>query len=70
MAPREPPQTSFLKSQAVAAFPELKTDSESVLNLVFMEILHRDSCHESPTLAEYRKRFPSLGNRLATMFPK
>jgi hypothetical protein len=55
--------------QLLDAFPELKTDREAVLDLIYLEILHRDNKGESPTLAEYRRRFPSLTARLAVLFP-
>jgi hypothetical protein len=55
--------------ELVAAFPELALDRDAVLDLVYMEILHRDSRREKPTLAEYRNRFPELGDRLTVFFP-
>ncbi len=55
--------------QLLDAFPELKTNREAVLDLIYLEILHRDNKGESPTLAEYRRRFPSLTARLAVLFP-
>jgi hypothetical protein len=55
--------------QLLAAFPELASDREATLDLIYLEILHRDNRGESPTLAEYRKRFPALTARLAVLFP-
>jgi hypothetical protein len=55
--------------QLLEAFPELKPDREAILDLVYLEILHRDNRGESPTLVEYRRRFPALTARLAVLFP-
>jgi hypothetical protein len=55
--------------QLLEAFPELKTNREAVLDLIYLEILHRDNKRESPTLAEYRRRFPELTARLTVLFP-
>jgi hypothetical protein len=55
--------------QLLEVFPELKNDREAVLDLIYLEILHRDNRGESPTLAEYRRRFPALTARLTVLFP-
>ena len=55
--------------QLVASFPELASDREALLDLIYLEILHRDNKGESPTLAEYRRRFPMLTTRLTVLFP-
>jgi hypothetical protein len=55
--------------QLLVEFPEVAKDTTALLDLVYRELLHRDYKGESPTLAEYRKRFPALAERLATLFP-
>jgi hypothetical protein len=56
--------------QLLVEFPEAATDTATMMDLVYREILHRDNNRESPTLAEYRKRFPALAEQLKALFPK
>jgi hypothetical protein len=56
--------------QLLVEFPEVAKDTTAVLDLVYMEILHRDSKGLSPTLAEYSRRFPALSAKLAVFFPQ
>jgi serine/threonine protein kinase len=48
--------------------PTLSADSEGVLDLIYQEILLRQERGEKPTLPEYVKRFPRLGNELRLQF--
>jgi fructose-bisphosphate aldolase class I len=54
--------------QLLAAFPELQSDRKAILDLIFLEILRRDKNRESPTEAEYCKRFPALSAKVADIF--
>jgi hypothetical protein len=55
--------------QLLVEFPEVAADTGALMDLVYMEILHRDSKRETPTLAEYCRRFPALAERLVVLFP-
>jgi hypothetical protein len=56
--------------QLLIEFPELATDRTAMMELIYMEILHRDAKRQSPTLAEYSRRFPALTEQLAVLFPR
>jgi hypothetical protein len=56
--------------QLLIEFPELATYKTATMELILMEIIHRDSKHESPTLAEYSRRFPGLAEQLPGLFPR
>lgn len=52
----------------LAALPEVATDPEHALVLIYGEVLCRSALGEAPTLAEYRARFPHLADRLQVQF--
>jgi serine/threonine protein kinase/Flp pilus assembly protein TadD len=48
--------------------PSLRDDQEAILQLVYNEVLLRESQGEKPTLVEYETRFPTLAAELALQF--
>jgi tetratricopeptide (TPR) repeat protein/tRNA A-37 threonylcarbamoyl transferase component Bud32 len=48
--------------------PELQSDHEAVLDLIYNEIVLRQSAGEEPGLAEYLQRFPHLSSDLGLLF--
>jgi tetratricopeptide (TPR) repeat protein len=52
----------------LAHHPELATDAEAVLDLVYGELLLREQAGEAPRLEEYLARFPHLAERLRRQF--
>lgn len=51
-----------------AAFPELESDSESVLELVYTEFVAREQLGQRPDLAEWYARFPEWRHNLEQLF--
>jgi serine/threonine protein kinase/tetratricopeptide (TPR) repeat protein len=49
-------------------FPSLQHDTESLLDLIYSEVLLRERRGEQPTLAEYVERFPDLADQLRLQF--
>jgi WD40 repeat protein len=45
-------------------FPQLRTEHEAALDVVYCEFLLRDENGEAPTAAEYSKRFPDIAAEL------
>jgi WD40 repeat protein/serine/threonine protein kinase len=52
----------------LAVQPEIAANTESLLDLVYNEILLRQQHGERPTLAEYQQRFPALAEELRVQF--
>jgi serine/threonine protein kinase/Leucine-rich repeat (LRR) protein len=52
----------------LAQHPDVQADRESVLDLIFNEILLREERGEKPALEEYVRRFPALKSELAAQF--
>ena len=50
------------------AYPSLSSQTESLLELIYNEVLLREQRGETPTLAEYSARFPLLAGELALQF--
>ncbi|HEV3204187.1 MAG TPA: protein kinase, partial [Gemmataceae bacterium] len=48
--------------------PNLQTDADCVLELVYNEILLREEQKETPVLEEYVRRFPRFGPRIKSLF--
>src|SRR5262245_30646942 len=48
--------------------PELRSDQESLLDLIYQEIVEREARGESPRLEEYLERFPDLAGPLRRQF--
>src|SRR5262245_50731843 len=48
--------------------PSLRDDTESLLDLIYSEVLLREKRGEQPTLAEYVERFPDLTDQLRLQF--
>jgi serine/threonine-protein kinase len=48
--------------------PAIQADAETVLDLIYTEILSREEAGESPRLEEYVRRFPRLEPRLRRQF--
>jgi serine/threonine-protein kinase len=48
--------------------PELQSDADATLELIYNEILLREEAGEAPGLEEYQRRFPVLAGRLALLF--
>ena len=48
--------------------PSLRNDTESLLDLIYSEVLLRERRGEQPTLAEYVERFPDLADQLRIQF--
>ena len=48
--------------------PARATDVESLLDLIYSEVLLREQCGEPPTLAEYVERFPHVAEELRLQF--
>jgi serine/threonine protein kinase len=46
----------------------LSLDDECLLDLIYNEIRLRDDAGDTPTLAEYQRRFPQLGDALRVQF--
>jgi len=51
-----------------ATAPWLRSDTESLLDLIYNEIRLRDEQGETPNLQEYLRRFPNLADALAVQF--
>jgi serine/threonine protein kinase/tetratricopeptide (TPR) repeat protein len=49
-------------------YPHLRDDRESVLDLIYHEIVLRQKRNEAPELEEYRDRFPQLEAQIAVLF--
>jgi tetratricopeptide (TPR) repeat protein/tRNA A-37 threonylcarbamoyl transferase component Bud32 len=58
-----PPVEAYIEQH-----PELQADAESVLDLIYTEIMLREEAGESPQLADYLSRFPHLETRLRRQF--
>jgi WD40 repeat protein/serine/threonine protein kinase/Flp pilus assembly protein TadD len=54
--------------EILALHNDLTSDVESVLDLIYNEILLRRQNHETPTKDEYVKRFPRFADDIETMF--
>src|SRR5262245_18727063 len=52
----------------LAALPKVAADPEHALVLIYGEVLSRSARGETPTLVEFRTRFPQLAERLALQF--
>jgi WD40 repeat protein/serine/threonine protein kinase len=52
----------------LARYPELKADAESLLDLVYSEIVVREALGERPAAEEYVQRFPEFGPQLERQF--
>jgi hypothetical protein len=48
--------------------PSLRNDVESLLDLIYGEVLLREQCGEQPKLAEYVGRFPHVADQLRVQF--
>ena len=48
--------------------PSLRNDTESLLDLIYSEVLLRERRGEQPTLAEYVERFPDVADQLRIQF--
>jgi tetratricopeptide (TPR) repeat protein len=48
--------------------PGLAADSDAVLDLIYNEVVLREAAGETPTLAEYERRFPRLAEALRRQF--
>ena len=48
--------------------PSLRNDTESLLDLIYSEVLLRERRGEQPTLAEYVERFPDVDDQLRIQF--
>ena len=48
--------------------PSLRDDTESLLDLIYSEVLLRERRGEQPTLAEYVERFPDVADQLRIQF--
>jgi eukaryotic-like serine/threonine-protein kinase len=58
----------FLVEGYLEQHPSLADDTESLLDLIFNEVILRGSQGELPVLEEYLKRFPALGRQLRMQF--
>jgi WD40 repeat protein len=52
----------------LASHPSLEADTESVLDLIYNEVVLRAERGEQPTLAEYERRFPALAEPIRLQF--
>src|SRR5260370_756033 len=52
----------------LAAFPALQGQTERILDLIYHEILFRETQGQQPSLDEYQRRFPSLSLPLTDLF--
>ena len=52
----------------LSQIPDLSTDRELLLDVIYHEILLREAAGEMPELSEYQRRFPELADAVAIQF--
>src|SRR5215813_421191 len=59
---------SFLVEVYLARHPELRSETDGVLDLIYSELVLREARGEKPALKEYIERFPELADQLQIQF--
>ncbi|MGD9635313.1 MAG: serine/threonine-protein kinase [Pirellulales bacterium] len=57
-----------LVEKQLERYPELRSSDDSILDLIYNEVLLRRECGSKPTLAEYLQRFPGVAESLRMLF--
>src|SRR5438046_2669612 len=57
-----------LVERFLADAPDLQSDADAVLDLIYNEVVVREELHEAPTLEEYLRRFPQFDGALRRQF--